>query len=118
MGAIGAPTTVLGILGTVVASGWAEFGGLVVFMLTWYWLGKVVSQSTHERELAMLKELADERKTQADEWKAVAEETNAQVKQLVPTMRLVADFFNKVPVVPVEVPPREVETGRSDNGST
>lgn len=84
----------LSLLGT---SGWGEFGALVVFMVTAFLLGRVIPKSTHERELKLVQDLADERKVAADQWKAVAEATNETVQQIVPTMAIVAKFFQETP---------------------
>lgn len=82
------------------ASGWGEFGALLLFVFTAYLLGRVIPKSTHERELELVKELAKEREKQADEWKEVATKTNEMVEQMVPQLDVIVKFFSEVPVTP------------------
>jgi hypothetical protein len=86
--------------------GWGTAGGLVLLILGGFIWGKIIPQSTHERELKLWQDLAASRQQEADGWKAVAEDTNAIVKALVPQLQIIVDFFSKV-----EVTPRTGDTG-------
>jgi hypothetical protein len=78
-------------------SGWALAGTLGIFMLTTLLLGRIIPKSTHERELKMWQDLAEERKEATKSWESVAAANQATLERLVPQMEIVAKFFQEAP---------------------
>jgi hypothetical protein len=82
--------------------GWGTAGGLVLVLLSGFIFGKIIPQSTHERELKLWQDLASARKEESDGWRSVAEELNGTVSKVLPQLDILVEFFNKVDVVPRE----------------
>jgi hypothetical protein len=98
--------------------GWGTAGGLALLILGGFIFGKIIPQSTHERELQLWKDLADARMAESAGWKSVAEESNSIVKELVPRLDLLADFFKKMDVTPRPGDTQGTDDPSSGGGST
>lgn len=88
----------------------ALIGVLVVFFLLLA-TGKIITKSSHERELALVEKRATEWKETALDQREVNHEIRKQNTVLIESQRITTDFFGKITPTELE------DTGRHDVGA-
>lgn len=73
-----------------------------VLVLQFYWLStsRLYTRKQHDEIMALQQVRGDEWKETSGKWEAVATEAMTQLAQIAPELKIVGDFFSKVPTNP------------------
>lgn len=74
--------------------------GMVVFIFYALSSSKLYTRSQHLEIVSLHKTRGDEWKETSGKWEAVANEAMSQLALIAPELKIVGDFFTKVPVAP------------------
>jgi len=74
---------------------------MVVFIFYALSSSKLYTRAQHQELMALQKQRGDEWKETSGKWETVATEAMTQLAAIAPELKIVGDFFSKVPTTPI-----------------
>lgn len=72
--------------------------GMIALLFILFNTGRLYTKRQHDEIISLLKDSRDEERASRKSWEEVAHEATEQVSLMAPELKIVGDFFTKVPV--------------------
>jgi hypothetical protein len=72
--------------------------GMIALLFILFNTGRLYTKRQHDEIVSLLKDSRDEERAGRKSWEDVAHEASGQVSLMAPELKIVGDFFSKVPL--------------------